>query len=297
MRSWKLLAILLLYPCISEGSAQDMENWTLNHIRRVQPDTIQFRRIDAKKVSYCDLFTNYAFNNSTVETIAILYIPPIFDGLVDASSQPFLYAANCNNPDAFAVLETGGVQVSEFVDLIQLREKAVPLMIPVKLKGGFRLAGFSAFGELGNYRAEFKVESLKRLKPITKDVVLPLFDGERLVTRVGNKLRDVTNGLAFFYFGSSNHVELKKNVSFQTAEFFLNGQKSLFIESRYSQPVGNIIVRINSITSHDDKWVVEGEVYNKLGSSATIKLSLTATFFVGENDDVILRDFRLQSPH
>lgn len=224
---------------------------------------------------YCSVFRKANENPRPVKIRALMTYSTI--SRVDGGDS-FLYSANCNNGDYFAVADFSNLKDSDkwrtFFEKLPAQKNFI---FEVKLQGNLEVSLAPWFGHLSWSRARIKITEIESIKNVTRNARKPDYKAERNLTEKGKTLQLVNNETLFRLFKGESQLNLGEYFS---PEYILTDSSgNVFNKSNYQ----NISER-NLYKSFETIGVSGGRV-ERIGNK--YKVSGTVTFSQADKKHIL----------
>jgi hypothetical protein len=218
-----------------------------------------------KSISYCRLFDSIRYNEKTVKTTAVLYIPAEGKLRVDGDSDEFLFLDECNNRDHFAKTNFSKTKNLSLIKkkLLQISNKNSTTLYFVTFTGEFKLSFIPAYGHLGGLRAEFRVDNIDFINSIKSKYALPNYGSKAPILEISKSLKDTNTELLFSFFGRGFSDYDLKNLLSRDAKLVFNDKlidNNDFFELSKNKKDGELMVFVDKVTKNKNEWSFQGNI-------------------------------------
>jgi hypothetical protein len=166
-----------------------------------------------KFVKYCSLFDS-TYEEKTVSSRALMFYSTV--GRVDGADT-FLYSADCNGPDYFAIPEGNSKVWGKWQTFFDKLPAEQNLALEIKFEGKPDVATSGLFGSLDGWaRAQIKFSKILSIKDVTSstNAVVPNHDAAKpRVERIETLRNDLRNFLHTLYSPSSASPHVLSSLS------------------------------------------------------------------------------------
>lgn len=215
-------------------------------------------------VNYCKLFIPAGNSGKMAQTTAILYVP------AENYGSDYLYSAECNNKDFFALTDFSNAKNSSRMKAIweKAELKDSPSLYLVTINGKFTdflVPG----GPYGQYSAEFIVDEIKSIKPIKSKYNLPDTKSLAPMSETGNALLNFNNEFIVSFFGRGfSGLELESLIA-DNSKITVDNKtisKEDFIKISLDRKDGDLSVKLEQVSKNNDEWRAQGTITQYIGN-------------------------------
>lgn len=236
------------------------------------------------KVPYCALFKSDRFNEKLIVTKATLLVPSRNNPQVDGGDSLF-FSRECNNRDYFGLASFGNTKSEDLLKKSsQTASGKSQGVFEVEFEAKLIIYILPSFGHLDSFRAKFEVISIRSIRHLKEESVLPKLNEPAPILESAASLKASNLELMMGLFGKSN-AESDENFFQDTSASYNDKKVSIqaLVEILRAKQFEKLVLRTKKLSKQGNVWEIEGTIEKDLKGTGIDCLRFSNLFILADD--------------